>query len=99
MREISRKKPIIRNRVPEHVERAVIELAIENPALGQLRVAQELLQRGIVVSSGGVRSMWLRNELETMKKTPESLGNVVRARRVCSDRSAECGAGKSQVTT
>lgn len=98
MREISRKKPIIRNRVPEHVERAVIELAIENPALGQLRVAQELLQRGIVVSSGGVRSIWLRNELETMK-TPESLGNAVRARRVCSDRSADCGAGKSQVTT
>ena len=28
LREISRKKPIIRNRVPEHVERAVIELAI-----------------------------------------------------------------------
>ena len=73
MREISRKKPIIRNRVPEHVERAVIELAIENPALGQLRVAQELLQRGIVVSSGGVRSIWLRNELETMKKRLKAL--------------------------
>ena len=56
LREISRKKPILRNRVPEHVERAVIDLAIENPALGQLRVSQELLQRGIVVSSGGVRS-------------------------------------------
>jgi len=73
LREISRKKPIIRNRVPEHVERAVIELAIENPALGQLRVAQELLQRGIVVSSGGVRSIWLRNELETMKKRLKAL--------------------------
>ena len=73
LREISRKKPIIRNRVPEHVERAVIELAIENPALGQLRVAHELLQRGIVVSSGGVRSIWLRNELETMKKRLKAL--------------------------
>ena len=73
LREISRKKPIIRNRVPEHVERAVIELAIENPALGQLRVSQELLQRGIVVSSGGVRSIRLRNELETMKKRLKAL--------------------------
>lgn len=73
LREISRKKPIIRNRVPEHVERAVIELAIENPALDQLRVAQELLQWGIVVSSGGVRSIWLRNELETMKKRLKAL--------------------------
>ena len=65
--------PIIRNRVPKHVERAVIELAIENPALGQLRVSQELLQRGIVVSSGGVRSIWLRNELETMGKRLKAL--------------------------
>lgn len=73
LREISRRKPVIRNRVPEHVERAVVELAIENPALGQLRASQELLQRGIVVSSGGVRSIWLRNELETMKKRLKAL--------------------------
>ena len=35
--DLSRKKPILKNRVPEHVERAVVELAIENPALGQKR--------------------------------------------------------------
>lgn len=73
LREISKRKPIIKNRVPEHVEQAVVELAIENPALGQLRASQELLQRGIVVSSGGVRSIWLRNELETMKKRLKAL--------------------------
>jgi transposase InsO family protein len=73
LREISKKKPIIKNRVPEHVERAVIALAIENPALGQLRASQELLQRGIVVSSGGVRSIWLRHDLETMKKRLKAL--------------------------
>ena len=67
LREISRRKPVIKNRVPEHVEKAVVDLAIENPALGQLRASQELLQRGIVVSSGGVRSIWLRHDLETMK--------------------------------
>lgn len=38
-------KPILKNRVPEHVERAVIDLAIENPDLGQLRASQELLQK------------------------------------------------------
>lgn len=73
LREISKRKPVIKNRVPEHVERAVVELAVENPALGQLRASQELLQRGIVVSSGGVRSIWLRNELETMKKRLKAL--------------------------
>ena len=34
LKDMSRKKPIIKNRVPEHVEKAVIDLAIENPALG-----------------------------------------------------------------
>ncbi len=73
LREISKKKPIIKNRVPEHVERAVVELAIENPALGQLRASQALLLRGIVVSSGGVRSIWLRHDLETMRKRLKAL--------------------------
>lgn len=73
LREISKRKPIIKNRVPEHVEKAVVDLAIENPALGQLRASQELLQRGIVVSSGGVRSIWLRHDLETMKKRLKAL--------------------------
>lgn len=73
LREISKKKPIFKNRVPEHVEKAVVDLAVENPALGQLRASQELLQRGIVVSSGGVRSIWLRHELETMKKRLKAL--------------------------
>ncbi len=73
LREISRKKPVVKNRVPEHVERAVIDIAIDNPALGQLRASQELLKRGIVVSSGGVRSIWLRHDLETMKKRLKAL--------------------------
>jgi transposase InsO family protein len=73
LREISKRKPIIKNRVPEHVERAVIALAIENPALGQLRASQTLLQQGVIVSSGGVRSIWLRHDLETMKKRLKAL--------------------------
>ena len=41
--------------------------------MGQLRASQELLQRGIVVSSGGVRSIWLRHALETTKKRLKAL--------------------------
>ena len=73
LREISRKKPVVKNRVPEHVEKAVVELAIENPALGQLRASQELLKQGIIVSAGGVCSIWLRNDLESMKKRLKAL--------------------------
>ena len=68
LQEISRKKSNKLNRVPDHVEQSIIELAIENPALGQQRASNELASRGVLVSSSGVRSVWLRNDLETFKK-------------------------------
>jgi Winged helix-turn helix/Integrase core domain len=73
LQEISRKKPIEKNRVPDYIEDAVVKLAVENPALGQHRASNELLQRGIIVSSSGVRSVWLRNGLETFKKRLKAL--------------------------
>jgi hypothetical protein len=50
------------------VEEAVIAFAYEQPAYGQLRASNELRKRGILVSVGGVRSIWLRNNLETFDK-------------------------------
>jgi transposase InsO family protein len=73
MKEISRKKPIPKNRVEEHIEQAVVGLAIEKPAYGQVCVANELTQRGLFVSPTGVRSVWLRHELETFRKRLKAL--------------------------
>ena len=73
LREISRKKPIFKNRVAESVELACIEVAIEYPAYGQQRAANELRKQGIIISPGGIRSVWLRNNLETMKKRLRAL--------------------------
>ena len=33
--DLSRKKPALKNRVPEHVEQPVVDIAIENPTLAR----------------------------------------------------------------
>ena len=66
--EKTRKKPCMKNRVAPEVEEAVLRMANEFPAYGQMRVSNELRKAGILVSGGGVRSIWLRHDLETFKK-------------------------------
>ena len=68
LREKTRRKPCHKNRVAPEVEEAVLKLAYEYPAYGQLRVSNELRKEGILVSGGGVRSIWQRHDLETFKK-------------------------------
>lgn len=67
LKERSRRKPNHTNRVPAEVEEAVVRMAVEFPAYGQHRAANELRKQGIHLSAGGVRSIWVRHGLNRMR--------------------------------
>jgi len=70
---MSRRRPLEANRVEPHIEEAVVAFATVQPAYGQQRVSNELKKRAIFISPGGVRSIWLRHDLETFKKRLKAL--------------------------
>jgi len=77
LREHTRRKPNLKNRVPVATEEAIVKMAYEQPAMGQVRVSNELRQEGIIISPQGVRRVWMRCGLQTMKLRLKALAEKV----------------------
>lgn len=71
LEEKPRQKSNLKNRVPREIENRVLEVTLQQPALGQGRIAKELRRQGVMISPAGVRCIWVRHRLETMQKRIE----------------------------
>ena len=72
LQELTRRRPILKNRTGREVE-AIVELSLDRPACGQIRIANEVRKLGHSISPAGVRGVWQRHNLETMKKRLKAL--------------------------
>ena len=73
LQELTRRNPLLANRTAPEVEELIVELSLDQPAFGQIRIANEVRQRGHSISPAGVRGVWQRHDLETMKKRLKAL--------------------------
>jgi transposase InsO family protein len=71
--EVSRRKPIMKNRVDPDIENAIVKIAFDYPAFGQVRVSNELRKQGLFISPAGVRCVWQRHDLERFDKRLKAL--------------------------
>ena len=73
LQELTRRKPLLANRTAPEIEAIILDLSLEQPAFGQIRIANEIRKRGHSISPAGVRGVWQRHDLETMKKRLKAL--------------------------
>lgn len=74
---INRSAPDLKNRTDATTERAVVDYAVAFPAHGQHRTSNALRKQGVFISGSGVRSVWLRHNLENFKKRLKALEEKV----------------------
>src|SRR6476619_3969327 len=75
LQEISRRKPVLKNRTAPEIEQAAVDLAIEQPAWGQVRVSEMQKRRGLSISPAGVRCVWQRHESHLDETPPQGAGS------------------------
>ncbi|MVX93388.1 IS481 family transposase [Escherichia coli] len=81
----SRRAPNFKNRTNEATEQAVVDYAVAFPAHGQHLTSNELRKQGVFISGSGVRSVWLRHNLENFKKRLKALEHKASDDEACGE--------------
>jgi hypothetical protein len=72
-RELARRKPLLANRTAPEVEAPIVELSLELPAYGRVRKPAGSASAATRSRLPGVRGVWQRHDLETMRKRRRAL--------------------------
>jgi len=76
LKKSNRKKALLKNRISKKIEAAVIDYSLKDTLQSSVSISQSLKEKGITVSSGGVRNIWVRNNMETIQKRFEALERI-----------------------
>ena len=84
LQELTRRNPILKNRMPPDVEAILVNLSLEKPAYGEIRIANDLRKLGHSISPVG----WVLSEWATEKDA-----KAFASRALAAAASAPCSPG------
>jgi len=90
LQELTRRKPLLANRTPPEIEAIIVELSLEQPAFGQIRIANEIRKRGHSISPAGVRRRVAAPRSRDDEEAPQGARGQGRARGPGAHRRPAC---------
>jgi hypothetical protein len=95
LQEISRRKPVLKNRTAMEIEQ-VVSSGDRSAGLGAGAVPEALKRRGLSISPAGLRCVWQSHDLTSMKHRLKALEAIGDAGRHPADRGADHRAREGQ---
>src|SRR6476659_6313306 len=90
LQELTRRKPLLKNRTAPEVEAMILDLSLQQPAFGQIRIANEIRKRGHSISPAGVSGVWQPPRPGDDEETAEGVGSQDCPRRARPEREPAC---------